>query len=289
MIRFPLAVLFVFISLFLSLSARAAVLTDDLGRRVKLPMPARRIVSLAPSLSENLFAIGAGKTVVGVTSADDYPAAVRRLPRVGDAYRPSIERIRALRPDVVLVESSTIDRRAADTFAARLKRPVFVQQSRTFDDVPRHLLQLGRITGSRSGAQRAAAAMKVRAAQVARRVAGEPRPRVFVEINASPLYAAGPGTFIHDLIRRAGGTNVVVGANPFPLYSKETLLAADPDHYVIAQGGPMGPRSGTLPPPLNRLSAARNGRVHRIPADLLLRPTPRLADGLVLLAKALHP
>jgi iron complex transport system substrate-binding protein len=269
-------------ALVLSVPASAATLRDDLGRTVSLRLPVRRVVSLAPSASENLVAIGAGSRIVGVISADDTPA-VQKLPRVGDFYAPSVERVRVLRPDVVLVDSVTADRATMDRLQARLQTPVFVQRSRRFDDVPRHLLQLGRITGA--NASRAAAAMRAKAAQAARRVAGKGRPTVFVQIGASPLYAAGPGSFVDDLIRRAGGTNVVRGTTSFPQYSKETLLAADPAHYVIAGS----PGNTTLPPPLDRLSAARRGNVHRIPADLLLRPTPRLADGLALLARALHP
>lgn len=285
MFRFALAAL---AALALSAPSLAAPLKDDLGRTVNVRLPARRIVSLAPSVSENLIAIGAGGRIVGVISADDTPA-LQKLPRVGDFYRPSVERIRALRPDVVLVDSATVDRASMDGLQARLRAPVFAQKSRTFDDVPRHLTQLGQITGARAGAAKAAAAMRAKAAEIARRVAGKKRVTVFVQIGANPLYAAGPGTFIDDLIRRAGGVNVVRGTTPFPQYSKEALLAADPAHYVIAQGGPMGGAAPKLAPPLDRLSAARRGSVHRIHADLLLRPTPRLADGLALLARALHP
>lgn len=271
-------------ALVLSAPSSAATLRDDLGRTVNLRLPARRVVSLAPSASENLVAVGAGSRIVGVISADDTPA-VRKLPRVGDFYAPSLERVRVLRPDVVLVDSVTADRATMDRLEARLQAPVFVQRSRSFDDVPRHLLQLGRITGAGAGATRAAAGMRAKAARAARRVAGKGRPTVFVQIGASPLYAAGPGSFVDDLIRRAGGVNVVRGTTSFPQYSKEALLAADPAHYVIARS----PGNTALPPSLDRLSAARRGSVHRIPADLLLRPTPRLADGLLLLARALHP
>jgi iron complex transport system substrate-binding protein len=130
--------------------------------------------------------------------------------------------------------------------------------------------------------------MRAKANQAARLAGKGPRPRVFVEIGRSPLYSAGPGSFIDDLIRRAGGENVVKGTNPFPQYAKESLLVANPDHYVIATGGDRSDAKPTLPPPLNRLSAARKGNLHQIPGSLLFRPTPRLADGLLLLARALH-
>jgi iron complex transport system substrate-binding protein len=95
---------------------------------------------------------------------------------------------------------------------------------------------------------------------------------------------------VDDLIRIAGGVNVVKGTNPYPQFSKEALLVANPAHYVIATGGDMNgtPTTATLPSPLNRIAAAKNGKIHRIPSDLLFRPTPRLAEGLSVLAAALH-
>jgi len=274
--------------------AAPLTLRDDLGRTVTLAGgPARRVVSLAPSVAENLFAIGAGARLVGVSTVDNYPAAVRKLPKVGDFTQPSVERIRALRPELVVVESATIVRSAADNLEARLKTPVFAQKSDSFDDVIRQLRVLSRLTGVplTTGRANPVTVMNAKAARVARHIAGKLRVTVFIEVNASPLYAAGPGSFIDDLIRRAGGINVVKGTSAFPLYSKEALLKADPAHYIVAAGGDMGRADAkpTLPPPFNRLSAARTGNVHRLPVDLLFRPTPRLADGLVLLARALHP
>lgn len=270
------------------------ILRDDLGRGVFIArLPARRIVSLSPSATENLFALGAGGQIVGVTTACDYPTPAKKLPRVGDFYRPSVERIRALRPDVVIVDSATVARRDMDNLQARLKVPIFAQKSTRFDDVLTHLDQLGRITGKTAAAAKQIAGMKTKAQKATRIAAqGRRRPTVFVEVSATPLYAAGPGSFVDDLIRRAGGVNIVKGSNPFPVFSKESLLAADPEHYVIALGGDMGRASGgkaTLAPPLDRLSAAKRGSVHRLSADLLFRATPRLADGLLALASVLHP
>jgi iron complex transport system substrate-binding protein len=264
-------------------------LADDLGRRFTLHTSARRIISLAPAISENLFAIGAGSLLVGVTTADDYPPAVKRLPRVGDFGQPSVERIRALRSDLAIVESATLNRATVENAEKRLQVPIFVQTSRRFTDVPRHLEQLGQITGHAPAAATAARNMRATQDKVTRGVAGQPRVTVFVEVGRSPLFAAGPGSFVDDLILLAGGVNVVKGNNPFPAYSKESLLAANPEHYIIATGGDMGSDAPSLPPPLDRIAAAKKGNIHRISSDLLFRPTPRLADGLVALARALHP
>jgi len=268
------------------------IVKDDLGRLVTVADAkngaARRIVTLTPAATENLFAIGAGARVVGVTAMDDFPPAVKNLPRIGSNFtQPSVERVRALAPDLVLVDSATINRAAVTTLEGRLRAPLFIQVSDGFDDVERHLLQLGRITGRDAAARRVAAGVRQKAARVEKSVRGKPKVRVFVEISASPLFAAGPGSFVDDLITRAGGVNVVKGTVPYPQFSREALLAADPDHYIVA-GGANETGRPTLPPPLDRLRAARQGNVHRIPADLLFRPTPRLADGLVLMARALH-
>jgi iron complex transport system substrate-binding protein len=266
---------------------------DDLGRAVTLAAPARRIVSLSPAATENLFAVGAGGAVVGATAADTYPAAVRTLTRVGDFGAPAYERILSLRPDLIVVESATVRPADVENVSRRLRgAPVFAQRSVGWGDVLRHLDQFGRLTGHAAEAARQVAGMNAKAARAARLVAGKPPVTVFVEVSPTPLYAAGPGSFVDDLIRRAGGVNVVKGTNPYPVYSKEALLAADPHVYVVAAGGDMG-RGGaagkpTLPAPLDRLTAAKAGRVYRLPADLLFRPTPRLADGLLLLAKTLH-
>ncbi|GAB4459398.1 MAG: cobalamin-binding protein [Armatimonadaceae bacterium] len=264
-------------------------LSDDLGRVHSFPAPARRIISLSPAIAENLFAIGAGSRVVGVTSVDDYPAPVQKLPRIGDFGAPLYERIRALRPDLAVVEIAKIDRATIENAEKRMQVPIFVQMSRRYDDVPRHLTQLGEITGTGKTAQAAGAKMRQTATQVNRQVQGKPKTTVFIEVSSSPLYAVGPGSFLDDLIRLSGGINVVEGDNPFPQFSRERLLTANPAHYVIAVGGDMksSPKP-TLPAPLDRIQAAKTGNIHRIPADHLFRPTPRLARGLVELARALH-
>jgi iron complex transport system substrate-binding protein len=264
-------------------------ITDDLGRTLTLRGPARRVVSLSPAITENLYAVGAGGMVVGVTTACDYPKEAKGLPRVGDFGSPAYERIRALKPDLAIVEIATVDRATVENAEKRMGVPILVQCSRRYADVPRHLEQLGVVTGQAARANARAKAVRLVEAAVTRRVANAPRVSVFVEVSASPLYAAGPGSFVDDLIRLAGGTNVVKGTNPYPQVSRETLLVANPKHYVIAGGGDMGGTPGQLPPPLNRIAAAREGNLHRIASDLLFRPTPRLADGLRALANALHP
>lgn len=258
-------------------------LTDDLGRRVALAGVARRIVSLSPATTENLFAIGAGVRVVGRTSADNFPKTAVSLPSVGDFTRPSYEQLLALKPDLIIFDSATIDRGAVELLAGKARVPVFVQKSRTVADVARHLKQLGELTGELAAARRAARPIEDAVARPATR--GK-RPRVFVEVSFTPLYAAGPRSFVGDLLRLAGGENVVTGENPFPELTREFLLTANPQVYVVA--GPPADARRTFPTPLGRIDAIRNRRVVAIEPDHLLRPTPRVLLGLDALRRALR-
>lgn len=244
---------------------------DDLGRQVSLKGPARRIVSLSPATTENLFAVGAGAHLVGVTTACDYPSAALRLPRVGDFTRPSYEKLLALRPELIVFDSATVARGEVEALAARVRVPVFVQSSRKVEDVARHLEDLASLTATRFDAR------LIRAALAPVPPRGR-RKRVFVEVSASPLYGVGPGSFVDDLIRRAGGENALAEGGPFPQVTRERLLARRPEVYVIAQGSGAKETPPAIPAPT----------VVRIPADLLFRPTPRLAEGLARLARSLR-
>ena len=246
-------------------------MTDDLGRKIVLVQPARRIVSLSPATTENLFAIGAGGWVVGVTSACDFPEGAKTLPRVGDFTRPSYEKILSLKPDLIVFDSATVNKADVESFAARVRVPVYVQCSRKAADVPRHLDALSKLVAKPALGVVAQLYRSLRISPL-----GRPTP-VLVEISASPLYVVGPGSFVDDLVRLAGGQNVVTEGGPFPQLTKEKLLTLKPAVYVIATN----PGQPEMPP------AVPNVPVVRIPADLLFRPTPRLVTGLRMLQEGL--
>ncbi len=248
--------------------------TDDLGRKLTLTGTARRIVSLSPATTENLFAIGAGRSLVGVTSACDFPAEAKNLPRVGDFTRPSYEKILSLKPDLIVFDSATVNKSDVESFAARVRVPVFVQRSLKVADVPRHLEELGMLVTTKDNRSAAFVADRIRRALlVSKPISAVP---VFVEISAVPLYAVGPGSFVDDLVRLAGGQNVVTEGGPFPQLTKEKLLTLKPQVYVIATTPGVAAPAPNLP----------DIRVVRVPADLLFRPTPRLVTGLRLLVTA---
>lgn len=268
----------------------AVILRDDLNRVLTLAGPARRIVSLSPAATENLFAIGAGRFVVGVTSADTYPVAATKLPRVGDFGTPRYETIRALKPDLLIAESGTLRADNLRAISERAKVPVFGQVSARYADVEKHLRQLETLTGLPDGATKSIAALHSGEATTRQIARGKKPVSTFLEVSRSPLYAAGPGSFLDDLLRIAGGVNVVRTREPYPMVSRESLLVANPDVYIVTISGAAEriQVADPLPSPLNTLRAAKQNRVYALPIDLLFRPTPRLARGLILLAKALH-
>lgn len=275
----------------LSFQGFTRTVKDDLGRTIKLPERIHRIVSLAPSGTENLFAIGAGHLVVGVTSACDYPPQVKKLPQVGDFMKPSLERIAVLKPDLIIIVSSTIPKAIADNLQSKTKIPVFVFQPQTVKSVLLGLLTLGELTGRKQQAQKLVRELERRLKVVERQVVSRPRPKVVVEIAPPPSFmVAGPKTFVDDAIRLAGGENAFNDASqPFPLVSLETLVAKDPDVYIVAVKGneqvldEVKRRSGFA-----NLRCVQNGCVHGIDPDLIFRPTPRLVIGVERLAQVLH-
>ena len=265
-------------------------LRDDLNRLLTLTDPARRIVSLSPAATENLFAVGAGRLVVGITAADTYPPEALKLPRVGDFGTPRYETLRALKPDLIIAESGTLRADALRNIADRAGAPVFAQVSARYADIERHLRQLATLAGSGKGPNRHIVSLRF-AESEARRVARGKKPvSTFLEVSRSPLYAAGVGSFLDDVLRLAGGVNVIRTPNPYPMVSRETLLLADPQVYITTVSGATEQiRPGDpLPSPLNHIRAAKTNRVYALPIDLLFRPTPRLARGLLLLSRALH-
>jgi iron complex transport system substrate-binding protein len=261
-------------------------IVDDLGRAIVLPRFARRIISLAPSVTEHIHDAGAGKTLVGTTSYCDYPVAVQTLPRVGDFTRPSYERIVALKPDLVVVESGTITRDAAETLSKRLGVPVYVMLSTSFMAIGKHIEAMGAITGIRSGIASAQHRIRETLATVKRiQGASKTQPKVLMVISETPLFVAGPDGYLGDIIKLAGGQNIIKTGS-FPQVTPETVMLLDPD--IILVGADTNGRPYPLTGPLRALRAARENRIQCIPGGNLGRPTLRTSAGVVELARIIH-
>lgn len=264
-------------------------LTDDAGRRVSLPAPVNRVISLAPNLTEIVFAVGAGDRLVGRTSYCDYPSEAKAVAEVGDTLHPSLERIIALRPQVVLISTAS----QLEVFTQQLQNQniaVFVTDPLDLDGVFRSIDQIGEILGQKEKSRILVEKLRERARAVEEAVKGRQPVRVFYQLSGEPLYTVGRDSFVTDLMRRAGAISVTADVpGAWPKYSNESALAARPEAIILPTGGSMGATNSTVAEALRQSPAAISGRIYKINDDHLVRPGPRALDGLEAMARALHP
>ena len=267
-------------------------LTDDAGRQVTIPSRPERIISLAPSNTEILFAIGAGDRVVGVDSFSDYPAQVKDLPKLGGVNDTNYEQIVALEPDLALTIGGTEEQVQK---LEELGIPTVVIQPETLDEVLASIEQVGRIVDAQAGAARVVEDMRARIEAVRARVADIPddqRVRVFYEVWNDPLMTVGPGAFIHDVITAAGGANIAADTGQaWPQISLEAVVSEDPQVIIVPRSLQAsyeelkaGRRKGW-----EGIRAVRDGRVYAIDDNIISRPGPRLVEGLEQIARWLYP
>ena len=264
-------------------------ITDDAGRRVSLPAKVDRVVSLAPNLTEIVFAVGAGDRLVGRTSYCDYPPEAKSIPEVSDTLHPNLERIIALKPQVVLVSTAS----QLEVFTQQLKGQniaFFVTDPHDFEGVFRSIEQIGEIVGKKEQASQFVRKLRERTNAVEQAVKDKQPVKVFYQASGQPLYTAGHDAYVTDLIRRAGGASVTADVpGAWPKFSNESALAARPEAIILPTGGSMGAANANVADALVQSPAVLQGRVYKINDDHLSRPGPRLVDGLEEMARALHP
>lgn len=272
-----------------SVTSSTQQLTDDAGRNVTLPARVDRVISLAPNLTEIVFAVGAGDRLVGNTSYCDYPEQAKSITKVGDTLHPSLERIIALRPQVVLVSTAS----QLEVFTQQLQSQniaVFVTDPHDLEGVFSSIERLGKLLGQDQQATVVVQKLRERTNTVEQRVKQEQPVRTFYQVSGEPLYTAGHDAFVTDLMRRAGATSVTADIpGAWPKFSNESALAAKPDAIILPTGGSMGAANANVADALRDSPAARAGRVYKINDDHLARPGPRAVDGLEEMARALHP
>jgi iron complex transport system substrate-binding protein len=263
--------------------------TDEAGRKVILPQKVERVVSLAPNLTEIVYAVGAGDRMVGNTEYCDYPAEAKKVTKIGDTMHPSIERIIALHPQLVLVSTAS----QLEAFTKQLteqKIAVYVTNPRNLDEVFRSVEIVGLLLGKSQQAAEVATELRKRANAVEAALKPAKPVTVFYQVAGEPLYTIGKDAYLTDLVRRAGGLSVTADLpGAFPRYSDESALAARPEAIVLPTGGSMGSANSTVAAPLKNSPAMQNNWVIKINDDHLSRPGPRLVDGLEEMARALHP
>jgi iron complex transport system substrate-binding protein len=264
-------------------------LTDDLDRTVTLEAEPQRIVAMLPSHTETVCALGVCDRLVGIDDFSNYPEEVNELPRLGGLYDPNIEAIVALEPDLVLISES-------EELAGALEQAgiaVYAGSAQTFDETFETFRTLGQLVNRVDEAETLAAQVESDIDAIAQRVAGQDSPNVYYEIDAAP-YSVGPESFIGVLISRAGGNNIVTSdLGDFPQLDPEFVVAADPD-IIILGNAPYGESAETLAarPGWETLTAVQQGRVYELTqeeVDMVNRPGPRLAQGVLLFASIFHP
>jgi iron complex transport system substrate-binding protein len=264
--------------------ARVAVI-DDEGRTVELAQPARRIVSLAPHLTEQLFAIGAGDLIVGTTDFADFPEAAKSLPRVARAHSVDLERVSAARPDLVLVWGSGFPPATVDA-VRRLGVPTFVSEPGRLADIATSLERLGMLTGR--SAERAAAAFNAKLDALRERYRGRREVRVFYQVWNDPLMTLGGRHVVSEAIALCGGRNVFAELAPIaPRVSTEAVLAADPEVIVTAEPGARPSGALAVWQRFGRITAVRRDLLVTLDADRINRHGPRIVDEIAVLCEAI--
>ena len=262
-------------------------ITDFLGREITIEKEPERIVSLAPSVTELIFAVGAGDRVVGVTEYDTYPEEVKDLPKVGGFKGPNIELITAQEPDIVF--ASTLSGKEEMETLEKMGIPVVVIEAKSIDNIYESIEMLGKITNKEEKAQTIVNEMKSKIQEVSNKVKDRPKIKVFHLIDINGNWTAGSGTFIHELINLAGGQNIAEDTEGWVQYSIEELVSKNPDAIVMSS------YAGDVETIKNmegykETNAVKNNNIYVVSNDdIISRATNRIVLGLEEIAKFLHP
>lgn len=264
------------------------VVRDDAGQALTLTRPAQRIVSLAPHITETLFAAGAGERIVGVVDYSDYPPAAQKLPRLGSYERIDLEALLALKPDLIVAWQSGNPPALIDKLRA-LGLAVYVSQSGKLESVAADLERYGQLVGKPAAGEAAARKFRQRYADLRARYAGKAPVRLFYEVWNQPLMTIGGPQVISDVIRLCGGENVFAGLSSMaPTVSVEAVLSARPEAIVAAGMGDVRPEWLDDWKKWPNLPAVAHGNLFHIHPDLMHRHTPRLLDGAEQLCRQLE-
>lgn len=271
-------------------STRSAIsLTDDLGHTVTLRQVPRRVVSLAPSLTEILFLLSADSSIVGVTDYCDYPEAAKRKPKIGGMLNPSIERVLALQPDLVLMSGSGNMKSDFEKLTSA-GTTVFVSYPRTLDAVFKSIVDCGELLGRRQTADSVVRHLRLRRDTLVQQAAAKDKKTILMILSLNPLIAIGPRTFLSELVTLAHGENIVRdSSSAYPVLSREEILRRQPD-VIIATNDIVRSTKDILSsyPEWKSLKAVQTNNVAIVDASIVSRPGPRIVDGLEAIIRAVH-
>lgn len=269
----------------------AREVTDETGRTIRIPQTVNRIVSLAPSLTETIYALGLQERLVGDTDYCDFPPEAQKKTKVGGAINPSLEAIAALHPDLVLVTKS-LNRLDTVRALAELGIPSYATDPHTVDDIISSTQRLAELLGAPETGVAITRDLERRLAETQQRIASAPQRRVLFVVWTEPLISVGKDTFIADALLRAGAVSIVDSAQSWPQISLEEVVRQQPDFLIFAES-----HSETAPPDVEALAslpgwrvldAVRNRR-YALVSDAVNRPALRIVAVIEDLAKQLHP
>ena len=270
---------------------------DDLGREGSMAIPPQRIVSLSPSNTEILFALGLGDQVVGATKYCNYPPLVKELKEskkievVGGYVDPDIEKILSLHPDLVLASRS----RSSDAVSLLEKEgiPTFVLDPNNLSSIIRSIEKVGEISGKVADASELCNQMESRIKAVSDKTSSLPKTRVLYIVWHDPVKTAGYGTFEDELIEKAGGVNIFHDLSGYVQVDPEAIAVRNPEVIIactgMGSGADMPLQWAKTERGLNQTDARKNGRIYQAEGDLITRTGPRIVDGLEMMAKFIHP
>jgi iron complex transport system substrate-binding protein len=273
-----------------SAPGKPLAVTDEAGRAVRLPQPIRRIVSLAPNLTETVFAVGAGDLLVGDTDYCDYPPEALKKTRVGGPLNPSLEKIAALHPDLVLATIS-INRLVTVDSLEQLGISVYVTDPRTVNDVVSSTEKLGRLLGTSDKSATLVASLRGRLQQLRERLSGTEPRSVFFVTWTEPLISVGRNTFLADALRLAGARSVINTSEDWPKVNLEQVVSSQPEYLVFSSDEPDRVQQQIAElrrqPGWSDIRAIDRNQIV-ILGEEFSRPAPRLIDSIEQLARALH-
>lgn len=270
-------------------AARAEVsVVDDTGKRVTLPRPAQRVISMAPHVTELLFAAGGGNRIVGAMNYSDYPPEAKSIPKIGSDSQIDLERVVALKPDVLIVWQSGNTARQIEQLAG-LGIPVYRSEPRTLEQVAASIERFGQLLGTQAQANAAASAYRGQLARLAARYGKRPQVRVFYQVWDKPLYTLNGQQIVSDAIRLCGGRNVFADLPVIaPEMGVEAVLQQDPEAIIAGDEHAPGDRGVNIWKAYKSMQAVSRGNLFALDGELLTRPGPRTALGAAQLCEKLE-
>jgi iron complex transport system substrate-binding protein len=275
----------------ISVEGKERLLIDEIGRRVRIPHSIKRIVSLAPSITEILFDLGLNEEIAGVTDFCDYPEAALNKPKIGGFANPSIEKIVSLKPDLIIATRDG-NRRETIQRLNDLGFSVYVINPKGFDGVMRTIENIGEVVGRGDESRRIIRNMMIKKEHIVTLTRSLPKPRVFFQVGDAPMITVGNGTLANDLICLAGGRSISEDEQmSYPLYSIETTISKAPEIIIISSMESKKSYLNLIKMWQNwkSIPAVKMDAIYVVDSNLVDRPSPRIVEGLEEMLRIIHP